>query len=80
MNSYERIYGLILEAPLSRESKRTLALNRLSKKSFNKKDFSRALSQTVKREFVKLDIKTSPKRDIVRAAVKAQLGEARRLR
>ena len=79
MNSYEKLYGLILEDPLSPRAKQTLALNRLSKRSFNRKKFSRALELIVKREQAKEKIKTSPKRDIVRAATWAQL-EARRLR
>ena len=70
--AYEKLYGLLLEAPLSQASRQTLSLNRLSKKSFNKKELSRALGLVVKREVAKSNIKTSPKRDIVRAAIKAQ--------
>tara|TARA_R110002012_G_scaffold34684_2_gene99839 strand:- start:10257 stop:10529 length:273 start_codon:yes stop_codon:yes gene_type:complete len=67
MNTYERIYSLITES-LSQAAKQTLANNRLSKKAFSRKNFDLALQKVVKREDARRKIKTSPKRDVVRAA------------
>ena len=73
MRYRERLYGLLVEG-LSQASKQTLSLNRLSRKQFNtKKGWNRVLELTFKREEAKTKIKTSPKRDVVRAATKAQL-------
>jgi hypothetical protein len=79
LNTYDRIYNILLEAPLSQPARRTLALNRLSKKSFARKHFSRGLNQVTQRELSKKDIRTNPNRDVVRAAAKAQLGENKTL-
>jgi hypothetical protein len=69
----KRLHVLLTEGPLSQAAKQTLALNRLSRKQFNQKtNWSRALNFAVKREMAKRKIKTSAKRDIVRAATIAQ--------
>lgn len=67
MNSYDRIYTLLTES-LSQAAKQTLANNRLSKKAFSRKNFDLALQKVMKREDARSRIKTSPKRDVVRAA------------
>ena len=75
MSIYEKFYNLLLESPLSQPAKRTLALNRLSKKAFRNKQFQRGLSKAVAREQAKETIKTNPKRDVVRSAARAQTSE-----
>ena len=75
MNSYDKIYNLLLEEPLSQPAKKTLALNRLSRKAFKDMLIQRGFSKAVAREQAKETIKTNPKRDVVRAAALAQISD-----
>lgn len=84
MNSYEKVYSLLVEA-LSPQQKRVLLLNRLSKKAFKRegaapegsdraKEFrSHGIRRAFDREFAKLKVRTDPVRDVVRAATRAQV-------
>ena len=62
---------------LSQAARQALALNRLEKKQPNThRGWTRAMSLSFKKKDAMARIPTSPKRDVVRAAMRAQLGES----